>query len=92
VVQGDAPDSILRSMEAWTGCIAGALHVDTYRALLKEAGFVDAGIEVTRSYSADDLSVETGGCCAAGDVPAGDLAGTDGLFVSAFIRATKPAI
>src|SRR5437868_1720442 len=28
VVQGQAPEAIMLSMEAWTGCIAGALHED----------------------------------------------------------------
>ncbi len=39
------------------------------------------GIEFTRSYSADDVSSESG-CC---DVPTA----ADNLFASAFIRATK---
>ena len=90
VVRGQAPEAILRSMEAWTGCIAGALHEDTYRALLAEAGFTDIGIEVTRSYSAADVTAESSCCAPALD---GDAAQTaDGLFVSAFIRARKPVL
>ncbi|MDQ6694236.1 MAG: arsenite methyltransferase [Chloroflexota bacterium] len=103
VRRGDAPDSILRSMEAWTGCIAGALHQDVYRALLSEVGFVDAGIEVTRSYTAQDITGEGGeaveaaqsdtdtGCCTPTGLTGSDLQMADGLFVSAFIRAVKPA-
>jgi SAM-dependent methyltransferase len=88
VRRGSAPEEILRSMEAWTGCIAGALHEDDYRALLAQAGFTDIGIEVTRSYSAADVTDESG-CCA---LPATAEAGlADDLFVSAFIRATTPA-
>ena len=56
-------------MEAWAGCIAGALHEDDYRALLAEAGFTDIGIEVTRSYSAADVADESG-CCAPAGRPA----------------------
>ncbi len=92
VVRGEAPDWVLRSMEAWTGCIAGALHEDVYKQLLTEAGFEDAGIEITRTYAAADVAGETGGCCtpetSAALNEAGDL--VDGLFASAFIRATKP--
>jgi SAM-dependent methyltransferase len=88
VRQGEAPEAILRSMEAWTGCIAGALHRDVYTTLLEEVGFTDIGIEVTRSYSAADLSDEAG-CCVEG-VAEGDVQQAAGLFVSAFIRATKP--
>jgi hypothetical protein len=75
-------------MEAWTGCIAGALHEDDYRALLAQAGFTDIDIEVTRSYSAADV-IDENGCCALPAIAEAHLG--DGLFVSAFIRATKPA-
>ncbi|HEY0068851.1 MAG TPA: arsenite methyltransferase [Chloroflexia bacterium] len=92
VVRGEAPDWVLRSMEAWTGCIAGALHEDTYKQLLASSGFESVGIEVTRTYAAADVAGEPGGCCSpdtsAALTEAGDL--VDGLFASAFIRATKP--
>lgn len=89
VLQGEAPESILKSMEAWTGCIAGALPDDVYLKMLGDAGFVDASIEVTRRYSADDVSCEAGDCAPAG-LDSADLQKADGLFNSAFIRATKP--
>jgi len=92
---GDAPEAIIKSMEAWTGCIAGALHVDVYKALLTEVGFVDAGVEITRSYAASDVSAEAGEsveseCCAPAGLTNDEVAMTDGLFAGAFIRATKP--
>src|SRR5215212_5779996 len=65
VRRGTAPAWVLRSMEAWTGCIAGALHEDNYRALLTEVGFTAPGIEVTRRYSAADVLDESG-CCSPG--------------------------
>ena len=40
VAEGAVPDSLRANMEAWVGCLAGALDVDTYRTLLLEAGFV----------------------------------------------------
>jgi ubiquinone/menaquinone biosynthesis C-methylase UbiE len=88
VVRGEAPESILRSMEAWTGCIAGALHEDVYKSLLTEVGFIDAGVEVTRSYSATDVAGEAD-CCSP-NLTSEELGMADGLFASAFIRATKP--
>jgi ubiquinone/menaquinone biosynthesis C-methylase UbiE len=88
VVRGEAPEAILKSMEAWTGCIAGALHEDVYKSLLTEVGFTDAGVEITRSYSANDISGEAG-CCAP-DLTGEEIGMADGLFASAFIRATKP--
>ncbi len=94
VVRGHAPGWIMRSMEAWTGCIAGALHEDKYKAMLAEAGFEDIAVEVTRSYAAGDIAGEAGGCCEPVSLaqPALNQAASmaDGLFASAFIRATKP--
>lgn len=87
VRQGEAPEAITRSIEAWAGCIAGALHEDDYRALLAEAGFTEIGIEVTRRYSAEDLGSEIG--CCADDVTQPDLDNAHNLFASAFVRAVK---
>jgi SAM-dependent methyltransferase len=89
VVRGEAPDWIVRSMEAWTGCVAGALHEDKYKVLLAEVGFTDIGIEVTRSYSATDIAGEAS-CCSPAGLQGENLKLADGLFASAFIRATKP--
>ncbi len=100
VLRGQAPDKVLRSMEAWTGCIAGALHEDLYKSMLAEAGFVDAAVEVTRIYKASDIegsdtpastSEESTGCCSPASMSTDDLGMADGLFAGAFIRATKPA-
>src|SRR5213592_4508215 len=41
VVRGETPDAVRRSIEAWVGCVAGALEENEYRRLLGEAGFVD---------------------------------------------------
>lgn len=89
IVRGEAPARILRSMEAWTGCIAGALHEDRYKALLTSVGFQDAGAEVVRSYRAADITGE-GGCCTPAALNGDDVDLADGLYASAFIRATKP--
>jgi len=85
---GDAPDNVLRSMESWTGCIAGALHRDVYHQLLDEAGFTNIGFEITRSYNAQDVSGEDG--CSPSDLTASEIEMADGVFASAFVRATKP--
>src|SRR5579864_4665166 len=50
VFQGHIPDEIRGDLEAWAGCIAGAMEEDTYRQLLHEVGFIDPEIEVTRRY------------------------------------------
>ena len=86
VVRGDMPDGVRQSMEAWAGCLAGALEEKQFVELLADAGFVDASVEPTRVYTADDArSVLSEDVAALATV---DLA--DGAFASAFIRARKP--
>jgi arsenite methyltransferase len=83
VRRGDVPEAIARSMELWTGCIAGALHEEEYRGLLSDVGFAEVGIEPTRIYRAEDAKAF---------VPEGtDLSAVDGTFMSAFVRARKAA-
>jgi SAM-dependent methyltransferase len=84
VADGALPDGLRRSMEAWVGCVAGALDIDTYRALLAEAGFADVDIEITRRYRLADTDLDPA------QAPA-DWQAADGRLASAFVRATKPA-
>src|SRR5258706_14316293 len=46
VFQGHLPAAIRTDLEAWAGCIAGALEEETYRHLLHDAGFTDVDVEV----------------------------------------------
>jgi ubiquinone/menaquinone biosynthesis C-methylase UbiE len=87
VVRGsDLPADVRRSMELWTGCIAGALEEREYRAKLARAGFEAVDLEATRVYGAADAAafLETAGL---GRELAEEI---DGRLVSAFVRATKP--
>jgi catechol 2,3-dioxygenase-like lactoylglutathione lyase family enzyme len=88
VVRGDVPAAIRKSMELWVGCIAGALSEDAYRAKLAATGFNDIELEVTRVYGAEDARTFLVAEGMDVDAVAKDV---DGKFVSAFIRATKPA-
>jgi arsenite methyltransferase len=89
VFQGDIPKTIRQDLEAWAGCLAGALEEHTYRRLLNEAGFIDLEVEVTRRYSLQEVA-ESGASAAMAALPAEERAGIEGKFVSAFIRARKP--
>jgi SAM-dependent methyltransferase len=87
VVRGEVPDAVRRSMLLWVGCIAGALEESDYRAMLRDAGFVDIDMEATRTYKIEDARqfLEEAG------VNVDEIAAqVDGRFRSAFIRATKP--
>jgi arsenite methyltransferase len=88
VVRGDVPLNIRKSMELWVGCIAGALEEYDYREKLYAAGFESVDIEPTRVYKVE----EARNFLAAAGLDA-DTVGPliDGKFVSAFIRASKPA-
>jgi ubiquinone/menaquinone biosynthesis C-methylase UbiE len=88
VVRGEMPADIRKSMELWVGCVAGALSDSEYVSKLAAAGFVDVDLEPTREYSADDARA----FLAAEGLDAEALAArVDGRFISAFVRATKPA-
>jgi arsenite methyltransferase len=89
VFQGAIPKTIRQDLEAWAGCLAGALEEHTYRRLLDEAGFIDLEVEVTRHYSLQEVA-ESGASAAMAALPAEERAGIEGKFVSAFIRARKP--
>jgi arsenite methyltransferase len=89
VFQGHIPPVIRADLEAWAGCIAGALEEDTYRQLLEEAGFANIEIEVTRRYSLNDIA-ESGAGTSIASLSEAERAEVDGKFVSAFIRARKP--
>jgi arsenite methyltransferase len=84
VFQGDmsrVPRSLLDDVEAWSGCIAGALEEQDYLARLRAAGFADAAVEVTNVYD----GAPENSCCGAPALP-------DGVrLISGFVRAVKPA-
>jgi len=88
VTRGEILPEIRRSVLAWVGCMAGALEENEYRSKLAAAGFEQIEIEPTRVYRAEDarevLSAE------GIDVDA-IASQVDGKFLSAFIRAVKPA-
>jgi arsenite methyltransferase len=88
VVRGNVPNEIKKSMELWVGCVAGALSDYEYVAKLAKAGFENIDIEATRVYHIDDARV----FLANGGLRVDEIAkDVEGKFISAFVRATKPA-
>jgi len=73
---------------AWVGCMAGALEENEYRAKLSAAGFEQIEIEPTRIYHAEDAreTLLSEGIDVEAIAPQ-----IDGKFLSAFVRAFKPA-
>ncbi len=82
VAEGPVPAALRRDMEAWVGCLAGALEADTYVELLAAAGFESVEIEITRRFTAADSGLDVT------SLPEGWEA-ADGKLASAFVRATK---
>ena len=88
VVRGDVPPAIRRSVELWVGCVAGALEESEYCAKLAATGFEAIEIEPTRIYRVEDASQFLAAQSIDADAIAPQI---DGKFMSAFVRAKKPA-
>jgi len=88
VVRGEIPAAVRQNMLLWAGCIAGALADDQYFGKLMEAGFADIEIAPTRVYDIEDARTFLMGQGVDVEAIAPQV---QGKFMSAFIRATKPA-
>jgi arsenite methyltransferase len=88
VTRGEILPEIRQSVLAWVGCIAGALEENEYSAKLAAAGFEQIALEPTRIYRAEDARETLSGRGIDVDAIATQV---DGRFLSAFIRAVKPA-
>ena len=88
VVRGEVPADIRKSMELWVGCIAGALEEYEYRDKLYAAGFESVDIEPTRVYKIEEARdfLASAGLDVEKVAPL-----IEGKFISAFVRAAKPA-
>jgi arsenite methyltransferase len=87
VVDGEIPAAFKKRVELWAGCLAGALGIDEFLGLLREVGFVEPEIEVTRRFGVESLDEEDR--TALRDLGL-DATQVSGAFCSAFVRARKP--
>ncbi len=69
------PAQVKSAMDAWAGCVAGTIPVETYHAIIVEAGFEAVDIEITNTFGPGEAGLPEG----------------SGKIASAFIRAAKPA-
>ena len=88
VTRGAIPDEIRQKVLLWVGCIAGALEETQYRSKLNAAGFEQIEVEPTRIYRVEEARefLSSAGVNVEAIAPQ-----VDGKFMSAFIRAVKPA-
>jgi arsenite methyltransferase len=88
VTRGEMNDEIRKSVLLWVGCVAGALEENEYRTKLVAAGFEQISLEPTRIYRVDDAREFLSSSGVDVDAIAPQV---DGKFMSAFVRAVKPA-
>jgi 2-polyprenyl-3-methyl-5-hydroxy-6-metoxy-1,4-benzoquinol methylase len=88
VTKGAMLPEIRKNVLLWVGCVAGALEENEYRGKLAAAGFEQIDVEPTRIYRIEDAREFLSGQGIDVDAIASEV---DGKFMSAFIRAVKPA-
>jgi SAM-dependent methyltransferase len=88
VTRGEVPAEVRQNMLLWVGCIAGALEDWRYVAKLAKAGFDEIDVQPTRVYNIEDARSFLSGQGINVDAIAPQV---EGKFMSAFIRAVKPA-
>lgn len=88
VTRGAIPEEIRQRVLLWVGCIAGALDEAEYKAKLKAAGFEEIEVEPTRIYRVDEAREFLSSAGVNIDAIASQV---DERFMSAFVRAVKPA-
>jgi arsenite methyltransferase len=89
VTRGAMLPEIKKSVLLWVGCVAGAMEEDEYRGKLAAAGFDQIEVEPTRIYRVEDAREFLAGEGINVDAIAPQV---DGKFMSAFVRAVKPAV
>jgi len=88
VTRGAIPDEIRQKILLWVGCIAGALEEGEYRSKLEAAGFGQIEVEPTRIYRVEEAREFLSSAGVNVDAIASQV---DEKFMSAFVRAVKPA-
>ncbi len=90
VVQGELPPAIRADMEAYVGCVAGALEQSDYLQRIARAGFEKVSIDPVRRYRFADLQAAA---CSSPDIDAlspDEKEALDGRVLGAYLRAVKP--
>src|SRR6202050_1296079 len=89
VTRGEMLPEVRKSLLLWVGCVAGAMEEEEDRSKLSSAGFEQIELEPTRVYRIEDAREFLTGQNIDVDAIAAEV---DGKFLSAFVRAVKPAL
>jgi len=82
VIDGELPETIRGSIEAYTGCIAGASHRDVYLQEIRDAGFAQVEVQSASTYPTDLL----------GGIPEVKQAVADGVMTLDEVKAASAAV
>ena len=55
VTEGEFPERLRQNVNAWAGCITGALDQRVYLQKMRNAGFINVEVESRKSYGLEDL-------------------------------------
>jgi hypothetical protein len=61
------PDAVANNLQAYVGCIAGAIQIDDYARLLRDAGFDSVVVSETGADLNAYAQASAGGCCTGSD-------------------------
>jgi len=92
IVTEELPAELRADLEAWAGCLGGAVDEPVYLDLMRRAGFIDVKVVDKLVYTAEQLDPMFGDCCG-GDTKI-DRAVLDrcaGRVASIKVYAEKPA-
>jgi arsenite methyltransferase len=88
VVDGDLPPSIRSRLDAWAGCIAGALDEVDYLGKIRAAGFEEVEVLSHDYVTSDQVTEEAEALLAGTDISPHELARK---VASIKVKAYKPA-
>src|SRR5687767_11354577 len=55
VALAELPAEVKRSLDQWAACVAGTISIDEYTTALRDAGFKDVDVEITRETRLDGV-------------------------------------
>jgi len=93
VLLGEMPERLVESVEAYVACVAGAIQLDQYLALVSAAGFTDVAVTSERRFSGDEVLGQdlTREYIAHNDVSEDEVRAAADNFASVRVEARKPA-
>jgi arsenite methyltransferase len=97
IVTSELPDAVRASLDAWAGCVAGAIEESSYLEKMRSAGLSEVGVVARVSYDSATIEAELLGSecgCGAGQADVEQLRqygkALDGKVSSIKVYAKKP--